>query len=164
MTDKQLIFTAIFIVILIAITANTYPDSPFHTKIIISSDYLSTIGYGGERRNGVHEGLDCYAENYYPIIRPVSDGVVTRIGIDSIYGKYVEIKHEDERGEYYSFYAHGSTIYYSASGDVTTDTAIMKIGSTGYSDNNHLHLEIYRYIDGVKVWEDPKDYIGEEWY
>lgn len=139
-------------------------DSPFHTKIIISSDYLSTIGYGGERRNGVHEGLDCYAENYYPVIRPIADGVVTRIGIDSIYGKYVEIKHEDERGEYYSFYAHGKLIYYSASGIVNVNTPLMIMGSTGYSDSPHLHISIYRYIDNVKVYEDPKLYIGEEWY
>lgn len=159
MSIKQLIF--IFFIILVLYVLSLFEltaESPFHTEIVVSSPYLSTIGKGGERRNNVHRGMDCYAVNYYPVIRPVADGVVTRIGIDSIYGKYVEVRHEDERGEYYSFYAHGKMIYYSAAGEVTTDTPLMLIGSTGYSGNVHLHLEIYRYIDGVKIWEDPKDY------
>lgn len=159
MSIKQQIFIFFLLLFLCVISIFDLPaESPFHTEIIISSPYLSTTGYGGERRNNVHRGMDCYAANYYPVIRPVADGVVTRIGVDSIYGKYVEVRHEDERGEYYSFYAHGKLIYYSAAGEVTIDTPLMLMGSTGYSDSPHLHIEIYRYVDGVKVWEDPEDY------
>ncbi len=152
----------IIVLIFLSALVVAYPGSPFHGVIVVSSDYLDTHGYGGERRLGVHRGIDCYAKNYYGVIRPIADGVVTRIGIDSIYGKYVEIRHEDEKGTYYSFYAHGKLIFNTASGEVTTNTPIMIMGSTGYSDSPHLHLEIYRYIDGVKVWEDPKYHIGED--
>ncbi len=146
------------LILFIISAAGLFAESPFHTEIIISSPYLSTIGKGGERRNDVHRGMDCYAVNYYPVIRPVAAGTVARIGVDSVYGKYVEVQHEDERGIYYSFYAHGKLIYNSAAGEVTTDTPIMIMGSTGYSDRPHLHIEIYRYVDGKKVWENPKDY------
>lgn len=147
------------VLLLLFIIQQLQAQNPFQTEIIISSDYLATTGYGGERRNDVHKGIDLYAVNFYPVIRPIAAGVVTRIGIDTIYGKYVEIEHEDERGKYYSFYAHGKMIYYSASGEVTENTPLMIMGSTGYSDNPHLHIEVYRYIDGAKVWEDPEEYF-----
>jgi len=147
------------IILLLILSIQLYAQNPFQTEIIISSPYLSTIGKGGERRNNIHRGTDLYAKNYYPVIRPIRAGTVTRIGIDSIYGKYVEIRHTDERGEFFSFYAHGKLIYYSAAGDVDENTPIMLVGSTGYSSGVHLHIEIYRYIDHKKVYEDPEGYF-----
>jgi murein DD-endopeptidase MepM/ murein hydrolase activator NlpD len=123
---------------------------------VITSPYLSTIGYGGERRNNVHKGADCHAIDYYPVIFPIMDGEVIEIGIDDIYGKYVIVKHI---GGLYSKYAHGKTIYYSASGNVTTDTPLMIMGSTGYSDSPHLHIEVYKIVDNQKIFYNPVDFF-----
>jgi murein DD-endopeptidase MepM/ murein hydrolase activator NlpD len=147
------------LLLFILISFPLFSDSPFHTDIVITSPYLATTGFGGERRNNVHKGLDCYAVNYYPVIHPVASGEVVEIGMNRIYGKYVIVSHEDERGVYYSLYAHGKLIYYSAKGKVSVDTPLMIMGSTGYSDNPHLHLEIYRIVDGAKINEDPINYI-----
>lgn len=140
------------------IASSIYAESPFRVEFEITSDYESTIGYGGARRNGVHQGIDIIPVSYDWIIFPILPGTVKEIGIDPVYGKYAIVEHEDGL---FSLYAHGSTIYYSAAGQVGTDTPIMRMGSTGYSDGPHLHLEVYRIIDGEKVNEDPKKYIME---
>lgn len=147
------------LLLFIVTVSSIFAESPFRTEIEITSPFLATTGYGGERRNNLHIGMDCFAKNYYPVITPIASGEVQEIGIDRVYGKYVIVLSKDERGEFYHLYAHGKLIYNSASGAVDTNTKLMIMGSTGYSDNPHLHLEVYRIIDGIKIYEDPENYI-----
>ena len=125
------------------ITGSLYAG-PFRVDFEITSDYESTIGYGGARRNGIHKGIDIIPVSYDWIIFPILPGTVQEIGIDPVYGKYVIVQHEDGL---FSLYAHGSIIYYSAAGDVGTNTPIMRMGNSGYSDGSHLHLEVYRIVE-----------------
>lgn len=145
------------LLLFIILSGSVFAASPFRTDYIETSPYHSTIGYGGARRNNLHQGSDLWCKD--PIIFSILPGVVKEIGIDSIYGKYVIIEHEDGL---FSLYAHGSIIYYSALPGSIVDNSvpIMRMGSTGYSDGPHLHIETYRIIDGVKVNEDPEKYIS----
>lgn len=147
------------LLLFIILAGPAFAASPFRVKFEITSGYHSTIGYGGARRNNIHEGVDLIPVSYDWIIFSILPGVVKEIGIDPIYGKYVIIEHEDGL---FSLYAHGSIIYYSALPGSIVDNSvpIMRMGSTGYSDGPHLHIETYRIIDGVKVNEDPKKYIS----
>ena len=146
----------ITILLFIILSFNLFPESPFHTEIIIKSGFKSMIGKGGERRPEGHTGIDCHAVNFYPVIYPIMAGQVIEIGWDDIYGKFVVIEHE---GGIYSKYAHGKMIFYSASGAVATDTPIMIVGETGYTDGIHLHLEVYKIENGIKIYLDPEGFI-----
>ena len=152
-------FLIIFLVYMIfLVSVSLYGDSPFRSDYYVTSPYHSTIGKGGERRNNLHIGMDIGPSTWDWIIESVSVGKVWYVGINAVYGKHVIIKHPS--GIYF-LYAHGETIYNTASGNVTEDTVLMKMGSTGYSDGPHLHFEAFRIIAGVKVNEDPEKYLGD---
>ena len=97
------------------------------------------------------------------IIFPILPGIISEVGIDQIYGKYVIIEHA---GGLYTKYAHGATIYDKhKEGDyVSTDDYIMLMGSTGYSDGAHVHIEAYKIVNGEKVNENPLKYIDRRAY
>lgn len=146
----------IIIILFILLSFHLHSESPFHTEIVITSDYLSMTGKGGERRPEGHTGIDCHAVNFYPVIYPIMAGEVIEVDWDDIHGKFVVIQHP---GGIYSKYSHGKMIFYSASGAVDTNTPIMIVGETGYTDGIHLHLEVYKIVDGVKIYFDPKEFI-----
>jgi murein DD-endopeptidase MepM/ murein hydrolase activator NlpD len=91
------------------------------------------------------------------LIYPSAEGVITSIGEDDIYGKYILIDH----GEYQTFYAHLKTIYWQdvenrkvIGEKVTTESRIGFYGNTGKTvpiigDGSHLHYEV-RWKDDVK--------------
>ena len=158
MSKSQLIVILLWVVFMIMFTRALSADSPFRSDYYVTSEYLSTTGKGGERRNNLHEGIDLCPSTWDWIIESVSVGKVWYVGINAVYGKHVIIKHPS--GIYF-LYAHGETIYNTASGNVTEDTVLMKMGSTGYSDGPHLHFEAFRIIAGVKVNEDPEKYLSD---
>lgn len=143
----------LFVLFLIGMVYFVEAESPFRCEYVVTSEYLSTTGKGGERRNNLHEGIDLWCRD--PIIFPVAAGIVSETGIDPIFGKYVIINH----GDYYSLYAHGSTIFYSATGAVTTEIPIMRIGSSGYSSGPHLHLGVFRMVGCERVYFDPGEVL-----
>jgi len=144
------------ILLLFFLSFPLFAESPFHTELVITSPFLSMTGYGGMRRANVHKGTDCYSVTYYPVITSIMDGEAIEIGINDIYGKYVIVKHADS---YFSLYAHGKLIYNSASGKITTDTPLMIIGSTGYSDDPHLHIEVWQVSEDKITYYDPEDFF-----
>lgn len=86
----------------------------------------------------VHQGLDLAA----PLgadVYAARDGVVTEIGEDPIYGKYVIIEHSEN---WTSLYGHLSSVNTDLRKNVKSGNLIGKVGSTGQSTGPHLHFEI----------------------
>lgn len=86
-----------------------------------------------------HPGIDLDGLTGDPI-RPVKKGRVKEISRSRFsYGNSVTIEHEHE---VFSLYAHLSEIDVEPDQEVTTETVIGKMGATGRSFGDHLHLEI----------------------
>ena len=145
------------VIILLLLTTALWAESPFRSEVIVTSEWGATTGYGGERRNNVHEGVDLIPVDGDWIIFPIRPGIVTECRIDPIYGKMVVVDHGENL---YSLYAHGSIIYNRANVgmEVTCESAIMKMGTTGYSDGPHLHLGVFKIEDGERVFLPPGEY------
>jgi hypothetical protein len=89
-------------------------------------------------RSSSHNGLDLSA----PVgteVYATRGGVVTELGQDTIYGKYVIVKHTDN---WVSLYGHLSKIDVSLQSRVESGTIIGRVGSTGRSTGPHLHFEL----------------------
>jgi murein DD-endopeptidase MepM/ murein hydrolase activator NlpD len=85
-----------------------------------------------------HQGLDLAA----PLgadVYAARDGVVTEIGEDPIYGKYIIIEHNDN---WTSLYGHLSSVNTDLRKSVRSGNLRGKVGSTGQSTGPHLHFEI----------------------
>lgn len=142
------------ILALILLSVSLYAGSPFRCPYTVTSEFGDMEGKGGERRIAGHMGIDLIPTTWDWIIFPVLPGEVVDIGIDPVYGKFVIISHGEGLE---TLYAHAETIFDTADIGciVTTETPIFKMGSTGYSDGPHLHLEAR--LNGIAV--DPKEYI-----
>jgi hypothetical protein len=128
--------------------------SPFHGldwQVCLSSGYGSrTDPITGEKAK--HSGLDLAADAGTPIY-PVKPGKVLFIRNNPDgYGNYLAVSHG---GGQASLYGHCSEILVAEGDEVTTDTVIAQVGSTGRSTGNHCHLEII--IDGKPV--NPKKFL-----
>jgi murein DD-endopeptidase MepM/ murein hydrolase activator NlpD len=129
--------------------------SPFHDR-----DWQSclTSGYGNRKdpitgENAKHAGLDLAAPEGTAIY-PSKPGKVLLVRWDENgYGNYIVISHG---GGQATLYGHCSAILATAGDEVTTDTVIARVGSTGKSTGNHLHFEII--VNGKPV--NPKKYLG----
>jgi len=97
---------------------------------------------------GEHPGLDiAVAEGSY--VRASGAGMVVAAGEDSIYGKYVRIRHADG---FESLYAHASQLFVIPDSEVERHEVIALSGNSGRSTAPHLHFEIFQ--DGDPV--DPR--------
>ncbi|MDR2785178.1 MAG: M23 family metallopeptidase [Treponema sp.] len=86
----------------------------------------------------LHQGLDLAA----PLgadVYAARDGVITEIGEDPVYGKYVIIEHSEN---WTSLYGHLSSVNTDLRKNVKSGSLIGKVGSTGQSTGPHLHFEI----------------------
>jgi murein DD-endopeptidase MepM/ murein hydrolase activator NlpD len=106
-------------------------------------NYRITSGFGmrispitGTPR--IHEGLDLAAPEGTEVFA-VREGVVTDLGEDPVYGKYVVIRHGEN---WASLYGHLSLISTSLRSIVRSGTLIGRVGSTGQSTGPHLHFEL----------------------
>lgn len=78
-----------------------------------------------------------FGTSIHPIMKgKVIEAAHTRTG----YGNYVKVDHGSGLE---SLYAHMSVIKATVGEQVTTETIIGEVGSTGRSTGNHLHLEIW---------------------
>lgn len=126
-------------------------DGIYLSRPLSSGMLTSRFGERSSIRSGAHTGLDI-AASYGSPIKPVSDGVVTYAGTQGSYGKLVIISHGNGIE---SYYGHCSSIYVNVGQEVTTNTTIAAVGSTGNSTGNHLHLEIRK--DGEAL--NPQKYL-----
>jgi murein DD-endopeptidase MepM/ murein hydrolase activator NlpD len=86
----------------------------------------------------IHQGIDLAAPMGTDVFAARS-GVVSEIGDDPIFGKFVILKHDDN---WVSLYGHLSKIEADLRKKVNSGSLIGKVGSTGQSTGPHLHFEI----------------------
>jgi len=99
----------------------------------------------------LHTGVDIGAPMGANFIA-ANDGIVTYAGWNNAYGNMVMIDHG---GGITTLYAHGSEILVQVGDRVYQGTAVLKVGSTGYSTGPHAHFEVR--VNGQYV--QPLDYI-----
>lgn len=110
----------------------------------VRSDPSRYYGYWySEYDDGLHKGID-YARSAGTNVHPVAAGVVVDASWNaagqSWAGYSVLIRHASG---WHSFYAHMSALTVTSGQTVTPQQVIGLVGSTGQSDGNHLHLEIW---------------------
>ena len=100
----------------------------------------------------LHTGVDIGAPMGANFVA-ANDGIVVKAGYNGAYGNMVIIDHG---GGVQTLYAHVSEILVKV-GDVVKkgETAVLKVGSTGYSTGAHAHFEVR--INGETT--DPLPYI-----
>jgi len=92
-----------------------------------------------EEAGRLHKGVDIAAPMGAPVLA-TADGVVTRIGVDPGYGRFLELVH---KGGMSSLYGHLSAFEVRPGSVVKQGQPIGRIGSTGSSTGAHLHFEIH---------------------
>jgi murein DD-endopeptidase MepM/ murein hydrolase activator NlpD len=105
--------------------------------------------FTGKRQ--MHPGLDIVANAGTPVYA-TADGVVTRSGRMSSYGKAVFVSHGNG---YASRYAHLSEVTVKAGQKVKRGDLIGKVGATGRAMGFHLHYEVLQHDRKV----DPMKHI-----
>ena len=103
-----------------------------------------------------HKGIDIPAPAGTNI-GAARSGTVIEVGYNSARGNYLKVQHDDGR---ISLYQHCSEILVNQGDTVSQDQTIAKVGNTGNSGGNHLHLEIWEnnsYSSAV----DPTKYLGK---
>lgn len=105
----------------------------------------------GMRWGRSHKGIDISANTGTPI-KACSKGTVEFAGNSAGYGNLVVVNHGNGIKTYYG---HCSKICVSVGTEVTKDTVIALVGSTGNSTGPHLHLEIRK--NGVV--QNPQNYL-----
>ncbi len=98
-----------------------------------------------------HAGMDISAKLHSPIVAP-ADGVVTEVGSDYGYGKFVHVSHGYG---YKTIYGHLDKSLVKVGQRVKRGQEIARVGSSGRSTGPHLHYEIH--LNGLPV--NPHRYI-----
>ncbi len=111
-----------------------------------------------------HTGIDLSGIHRDNVLA-VEKGIVVFAGIQSGYGNCIELRHEIDGVELYTFYAHLSSIGVQTGQEVEQGYIIGKEGGDPYTDQNagnstghHLHFEVRtskEYNNDI----DPKTYI-----
>lgn len=117
----------------------------------ISGTITSRYGAISRIRSSAHTGLDIANSTGTPI-KAAAAGTVKKAEYSGAYGNLVIVEHENGVETYY---AHCSKIYVEVGDEVTIDTTIAAVGSTGNSTGPHLHFEIR--IDGNTI--NPQEYL-----
>ncbi len=117
----------------------------------INGKISSKFGARSSIRSGAHTGLDVAAPYGTPI-KAISTGTVVFAGYKGSLGNLVVLSHGNGVQTYYG---HCSTITVSVGDKVSQGAVIAKVGSTGNSTGNHLHIEIR--VNGVA--RNPQNYL-----
>lgn len=87
-----------------------------------------------------HNGIDLGAREGTPVYA-AANGIVAEAGYNSLYGNYIVIEHH---GGFNTVYGHLSEVSVQINQEVSGNSTIGKVGSTGYATGPHLHFEIRR--------------------
>jgi murein DD-endopeptidase MepM/ murein hydrolase activator NlpD len=101
-----------------------------------------------------HNGLDLAAPEGTEVFAARA-GVVTEMGEDPVYGKYIIIRHGEN---WASLYGHLSQFDTALRREVESGSLIGRVGSTGQSTGPHLHFELRQ--NGQA--QDPGKYLFQE--
>lgn len=119
----------------------------------VTSEYGTRIDPVTKKPGTFHAGIDIGFPNGTPI-NAVKGGTVTDVQFLSTgYGYNVTIDHG---GGYKTQYAHCSAILVRKGQKVNQGDVVAKVGSTGKSTGNHLHLNVY--VNGEA--KNPRLYIN----
>ncbi|MBZ5640406.1 MAG: M23 family metallopeptidase [Acidobacteriia bacterium] len=122
----------------------------------VAGSYSDGFGWRKDPFSGepeFHTGLDVVA----PIgtaVRATADGVVTRVGTDSGYGRMVQLSHGYGLG---TLYGHLSATLVRPGARVRRGDVIGRVGTTGRSTGPHVHYEVVK--GGHRV--DPRKYTSD---
>ena len=150
----------------IYVCANKHNQLPPGTKFyrpIVQSSVTDEYGWRICPFHGpeIHSGIDI--SGWDRTIYAISDGKVAYTGYNSSMGNYIVIDHNINGQNYSSVYMHidWGGIFVSEGEIVTKDTVIARMGTTGSSTGNHLHLSLYvgLYLRGGYL-VNPRDYIN----
>lgn len=117
----------------------------------ITGTITSRFGNKSGIRSGAHTGLDIGAP-YGTSIKAAASGTVIFAGYKGSYGNLIIVSHGNGVQTYYG---HCSSLIASVGQQVSQGQVIAKVGSTGNSTGNHLHLEIR--VNGVA--QNPQNYL-----
>jgi murein DD-endopeptidase MepM/ murein hydrolase activator NlpD len=112
----------------------------------------SPFGWRNDPISGIrkhHWGLDLAAPKG-TVIRAASDGTVSAVGYNSLYGNYVYISHPNG---YQTMYAHMSVISVRKGAVIYQGNKVGEVGSTGYSTGAHLHFAVYKNSQAINPLE-----------
>lgn len=98
-----------------------------------------------------HPGLDVAVPSG-SYVRAVRPGGVLEVGRDSLYGRFLTLRHD---GGYRSLYGHTSRVFVRPGDTVARGQVIALSGNSGRSTAPHLHVEVTR--DGRAV--DPLRFL-----
>jgi hypothetical protein len=144
-------------------TSSTSPRTTWRSILLNGVDLNRSAYYGqpGSWSLGYHTGTDFAAAGGTIIRSPVS-GVVVSSKYDGSYGNTVVIQMPDG---YYMRFAHMSTKGISVGTKIMPGSYIGKVGSTGRSTGNHLHLEVMKPSSngrfGKGNFVDPVGYLDK---
>ena len=121
------------------------PGSPFAGDYYVSGGGFPTYGNGT-----LHTGVDIKPRSGAGNVHPIAPGRVAKVSYDEKgYGHYVIVEHRLRDGTVlFSLYAHFAKAPELSNedlneGQVTAETILGEMGSSGRSTGPHLHLEIY---------------------
>lgn len=98
-------------------------------------DYVMSRGFGQS-----HKAVDLAAQAGTPV-RAAGDGVVVELGTDSVFGRYVLLRHGQG---YETYYAHMAEWRARVGDTLRAGEPLGAVGSTGRSSAPHLHFEVRR--------------------
>lgn len=104
----------------------------------VSGQISARYGVRSSVRSSAHTGLDI-ATSYGTPIKAAASGTVIFAGVKGSLGKLIIVDHGNGVQTYY---AHCSSLTASVGQKVSQGEYIAKVGSTGNSTGNHLHLEV----------------------
>lgn len=124
---------------------------PIHGNYTVTNRFGDAGPYANR-----HTGTD-FAVATGTNIHPVGPGTVHDKGFDSSYGNFISIDHG---GKNYTFYAHmDSPSPLSVGTQVSTNTVIGEVGSTGNSSGPHVHLELRQGADAYANAVNIEKYV-----
>ena len=118
----------------------------------------TTSGYGNrpspfhDKKVEFHQGIDIAAQSGVPVLA-TADGIVSFVGENAGYGRYVIIDHGYG---YRTLYGHNSRVTVSGGQFVRRGQKVAHVGSTGATTGPHLHYEVY--VNNLPV--NPKKFIN----
>lgn len=104
----------------------------------VSGTITARYGERSSVRSSAHTGLDI-ATSYGTPIKAAASGTVSFAGRKGSLGNLIIVDHGNGVQTYY---AHCSSLVASVGTKVSQGQVIAKVGSTGNSTGNHLHLEV----------------------
>lgn len=113
-------------------------------KLLYSTRFFGTYDLDAGEFSGDHAGIDLKLPKGTPV-GAIAGGMVSDVIRESTgLGLHVVIEHRLEGKTYYSIYGHLSTVIVTKGDTVLPGEMIGRVGSTGRSTGNHLHLQIDR--------------------